>query len=81
MLELLIHRRAFLGSVHVVIAQAAQDPGEAIESSDSSLSARLSAMAESAPADERSRAAADIRLFAVHSPDRCIAADLLGLTH
>lgn len=81
MLEVLIHRRAFLGSVHVVVAQAAQAPGEAGESSDSPLPARLAAMAESAPADERSRAAADIRLFAVHSPDGRIAADLLDLTH
>jgi hypothetical protein len=77
MIEVLTHRRTFLGSVHLVIAQAMEDAKEA---SDSRLLARLSAMAKAAPAGERSSAAADARLFAVQSPDHRLSAGLLRLT-
>ncbi|HEU5332467.1 MAG TPA: hypothetical protein VFU73_06885 [Actinocrinis sp.] len=79
MIEVLTHRRAFLGTVHIVIARAARDAGDTKDASDSRLSAKLSAMAEAATAEERSRAVADIRLFAIHTPGRRIPAYLLDL--
>lgn len=77
-IEVLAHRRAFLGSMHVVIAQVMQDQDRK-GTSDTRLLAKLSTLARAAPDPEQARAAADIRLLASLSSDGGVVADLLSL--
>jgi hypothetical protein len=74
--EALVHRRAFLGSVHVVIADAA---GNARPTVSPQLFGKLRELAEAAPADERYRAAADLRTVSPGLPGRDAIRALLDL--
>jgi hypothetical protein len=73
--EVLVHRRAFLGSVHVVAAEAVQGGQAALRPE---LLDRLTELAEAVSSKERDRAAADVRAVLSRSAGQGAIGDLLS---